>query len=78
MRRRVFISLLGGAAAWPLTTRAQHPAQLLRVGTAGIQPRTTAIYIAFLQRMAELGYEDGKDFVFEYVQVPNADGYEDG
>jgi putative ABC transport system substrate-binding protein len=40
--------------------------------------RTTAIYVAFLLRMAELGYEEGKNFVFEYVQVPNIEGYERG
>jgi putative tryptophan/tyrosine transport system substrate-binding protein len=78
MRRRDFIALVGGAAVWPLTARAQQPPSILRVGLAGVQPRTTAIYVAFLQRMAELGYEEGKNFVFEYVQVPNIDGYERG
>jgi hypothetical protein len=79
MTRREFITLLGGAAAaWPLAARAQQPPSILRVGLAGVQPRTTAIYVAFLQRMAELGYEEGKNFVFDYVQVPNIDGYERG
>jgi putative tryptophan/tyrosine transport system substrate-binding protein len=78
VRRRDFIGLVGGAVvAWPLAAQGQQ-AKVLRVGTAGIQPRTTAIYIAFLRRMAELGYEEGKNFVFEYVQVPNVDGYEGG
>jgi len=78
VRRREFIGLVGGAVvAWPLAARGQQ-ARVLRVGTAGIQPRTTAIYIAFLRRMAELGYEEGKNFVFEYVQVANVDGYEGG
>jgi putative tryptophan/tyrosine transport system substrate-binding protein len=78
IRRREFIGLLGGAAAWPLVARAQQPPAILRVGLVGVQPRTTAIYIAFLQRMAELGYEEGKNFVFDYVQVPNIEGYERG
>jgi putative tryptophan/tyrosine transport system substrate-binding protein len=79
MRRREFITLLGGAAAtWPFVARAQQPPAILRVGLVGVQPRTTAIYVAFLQRMAELGYEEGKNFVFDYVQVPNIEGYERG
>jgi putative tryptophan/tyrosine transport system substrate-binding protein len=78
MKRREFISLLGGAVAWPLAARAQQAPAMLRVGLVGVQPRTTAIYVAFLQRMAELGYEEGKNFVFDYVQVPNIEGYERG
>jgi putative ABC transport system substrate-binding protein len=79
LRRREFISLLGGAAAaWTLAARAQQPPNLLRVGASSIQPRTQPAYVAFVQRMAELGYQEGKNFVLEYVQVPNADGYENG
>jgi putative ABC transport system substrate-binding protein len=80
MKRREFITLLGGAAAaaWPLAAGAQQPPAILRVGAIGVQPRTTAIYVAFLQRMAELGYEEGKNFVLDYVQVPNIEGYERG
>jgi putative ABC transport system substrate-binding protein len=78
MRRREFITLLGGATAWPLAAHAQQPPAILRVGLVGVQPRTTAVYVAFLQRMAELGYEEGKNFILEYVQVPNIEGYERG
>src|SRR5918997_746953 len=77
MRRREFIVLLGSSAAtWPLTVRGQQPPSFVRVGLTGVQPRTVAINVAFLERMAELGYEEGKNFSFEYVQAANVAGYE--
>ena len=77
MRRREFIALLGSSAAtWPLTVRGQQPPSFVRVGLTGVQPRTAAIYVAFVERMAELGYEEGKNFSFEYVQAANVAGYE--
>ena len=77
MTRREFIIVLGGAAAaWPLPVRGQQSPSFLRVGANGVLPRTTAIYVAFIERMAELGYEEGKNFSFEYVQAANVAGYE--
>src|SRR5215210_394707 len=77
IRRREFIALLGGSAAtWPLTVRGQQSPSFLRVGAGGVQPRTTAVFVAFVERMAELGYEEGKNFSFEYVQAANVAGYE--
>jgi putative tryptophan/tyrosine transport system substrate-binding protein len=76
MKRREFISLLGGAAAgWPLAARAQQR-KMLRVGYSGIMPRGAPHYAAFEKRMAELGYQEGRNFAFEYVQAPGIDGYE--
>ena len=76
MRRREFIFALGGAAlGWPIVARAQQP-KMLRVGFVGIQPREFPVYAAFLMRMAELGYQEGRNFVFEYLQAPNVDSYE--
>jgi putative ABC transport system substrate-binding protein len=76
MRRRQFITLLGGAAvARSLAARAQQP-RMLRVGFVGIQPRAASIYVAFLKRMAELGYQEGRNFTFEYIQAPSIEGYE--
>ena len=75
-RRREFITLLGGAAAaWPLAARAQQTA-MLRVGFVGFQPREFPLYTAFLKRMAELGYQEGRNFTFDYIQTPNIEGYE--
>jgi putative tryptophan/tyrosine transport system substrate-binding protein len=75
MRRRQFIFALGGAAiVWPLAARAQP--KMLRVGFVGIQPREFPVYAAFLKRMAELGYQEGRNFTFEYIQASNIEGYE--
>jgi putative tryptophan/tyrosine transport system substrate-binding protein len=69
LRRRQFIRLLGGAAAaWPLAARAQQaPKQvtigLLGSGTATVQSHLTA---AFVQRLAELGWIEGRNVTIEY------------
>jgi putative ABC transport system substrate-binding protein len=72
MRRREFITLVCGAAAWPLSARAQQP-KMLRVGFVGIQPREASTYVAFLKRMAEL---EGRNLTFEYIRAPSIEGYE--
>jgi ABC-type uncharacterized transport system substrate-binding protein len=74
MNRRAFLALLA-AAAWPSAARAQQP-KMLRVGYSGILPRGAPHYVAFVRRMAELGYHEGRNFVFEYIQSPSIDGYE--
>jgi putative ABC transport system substrate-binding protein len=74
VRRRDFIKVIASSvAAWPLAARAER--ERLRVGATSVQPRTVAIYSAFAKRMAELGYEEGKNFTFEFVQAPNVAGY---
>ena len=63
MRRRAFISLLGGAAAWPLAARAQQPERVRRVGVlvpaAAGDPVFLARVGAFLQGLAVLGWSIG-------------------
>jgi putative tryptophan/tyrosine transport system substrate-binding protein len=78
VRRRQFITLLGGAAAWPLAARAQPQPKMLRVGFVGMQPRESPLYANFLKRMAELGYQEGQNFTFDYIQTPLVDGYNKG
>ena len=68
MRRREFITLLGGAAvSWPLAAHAQRgkPALmgLLGSGTAAAQSEWTA---AFVQRLRELGWSEGRNLTIEY------------
>src|SRR6266487_5188760 len=76
MTRREFMMLLGGAAMWPLAARAQLQPKMLRVGFVGMQPRESPLYSAFLKRMAELGYQEGRNFAFEYIQTPDIEGYD--
>jgi putative ABC transport system substrate-binding protein len=65
MRRREFIALLGGAAAWPLASRAQQPERMRRVGVLmGFDendPEAKALLSAFTQGLAELGWTDGRN-----------------
>jgi putative ABC transport system substrate-binding protein len=68
VNRRSFITLLGGAAAWPLAADAQQAAKLPTIGflettTASGQNRWTA---AFVQRLRELGWIDGRNIAIEY------------
>jgi putative ABC transport system substrate-binding protein len=77
LRRREFITLVGGAtAAWPLMARAQQQPKMLRVGFVGMQPRESPLYANFLKRMAELGYQEDRNFTFDYIQTSNIEGYE--
>jgi len=72
MRRRDFVTLLGGtAAAWPLAARAQQTAKVWRIGFLSAVSRSAASgsYVAFVQGMRELGHVEGKDFVIEWRSV---------
>src|SRR5262249_24461695 len=68
MKRRSFISLLGGAAAWPLAARAQQPRKTPTVGLLGATtPATAGQWIAaFAQRLHELGCHEGRPVAMEY------------
>jgi ABC-type uncharacterized transport system substrate-binding protein len=74
--RRAFMTLLGAAAAWPLAARAQQQPKMLRVGFVGMQPRESPLYANFLKRMAELGYQEDRNFTFDYIQTSNIEGYD--
>jgi ABC-type uncharacterized transport system substrate-binding protein len=71
MRRREFISLLGGATtAWPFATRAQQPDRIRRVGflisNAETDQEARNWITAFERRFAELGWTDGRNVRIEY------------
>jgi putative ABC transport system substrate-binding protein len=68
MRRREFITLLGGAAAWPLAARAQQP-KIIRLGYLEPQRPTEAVATSlrrqFLLGLRDLGYVEGRHFKME-------------
>jgi putative ABC transport system substrate-binding protein len=69
MRRRAFISLLGGAAAWPLAARAQQPERMRRIGIvmpfAKGDSEGEARIRALKQELAKLGWTDGGNIQFD-------------
>jgi ABC-type uncharacterized transport system substrate-binding protein len=67
MRRREFITFLGGTAAWPLAARAQQSAKVPTIGFLGsATPSTWGPWItAFMQRLRELGWTEGRNIVIE-------------
>ena len=62
----------------PHASDAQQPVKMLRVGTVSGQPRSTTFWLAFEQRMAELGYEEGKNYVFDHLQAQSLEEFETG
>ena len=68
MRRREFITLLGGAASWPLAAHAQQPGKLRTIGFLGQSTRSAASewVAAFVQRLRELGWMEGRTITIEY------------
>jgi putative ABC transport system substrate-binding protein len=65
IQRRGFITLLGGAAAWPLAAGAQQGDRVRRIGVLMPHregdPQTGARFSAFVQRLAELGWNEGRN-----------------
>jgi putative tryptophan/tyrosine transport system substrate-binding protein len=68
LRRRQFITMLGGAAAaWPLVARAQQAGKVATIGFLGANPSVESSRVgAFVQRLRELGWIDGRNLAIEY------------
>jgi len=64
MKRREFIGLVGGAAAWPLTASAQQQVKIVTIGVLAIEPWSPID--TFRQALDDLGYSEGKNVRFEY------------
>jgi len=65
MRRREFIALFGGAAAWPFAARAQRGRRIGFVGTSTAESLPERLE-AFRAGLRDLGYQEGRDVAIEY------------
>jgi putative tryptophan/tyrosine transport system substrate-binding protein len=73
MKRRAFITLLGGAAAWPLAARAQQGRKVPRIGVlwhAGSADEEGSNFKALVKGFSDLGYVEGRTIVLEH-RFPN-------
>ena len=73
MKRRKFIMLLGGAAAWPLTAHAQQAGDIVRIGVlnTGLDDAVSGGlgYRAFVAELQKLGFVEGRNLVIDYGQM---------
>jgi putative ABC transport system substrate-binding protein len=78
MRRREFITLVGGAAAaWPHAARAQQSTRLIRLGFLGPtlnNPPAIAQYQAFGTQLEELGFREGQNLIIDYQVLDDPRG----
>jgi putative tryptophan/tyrosine transport system substrate-binding protein len=79
VKRRELITLLGGAAAWPLTARAQQPGRVVRIGFVGPaidRPSLMFVpnYQAFLAQWHVLGFVEGQNLIVTYGAVDDPRG----
>ena len=65
-RRRKFITLLGGAAAWPFAAMAQQTGRTYRLGCLLLAPRDAPIVVAFFDELRRHGFIEGQNLTVEY------------
>jgi len=70
MKRREFITLLGGATAWPRAARAQQPTKLPTIGFWGSNASVwTPLTAAFVERLRALGWIEGRTVAIDYLNT---------
>ncbi|MFZ0621844.1 MAG: ABC transporter substrate-binding protein, partial [Pseudolabrys sp.] len=73
MRRRKFLGILGGAAAWPVASKAQQPERVRHVGMLNVlgsdDPEAQARTKVFEQTLQQLGWTVGRDLKIEIRQI---------
>ena len=77
MRRREFMALLGGAAAWPLAAHGQQAGKVIRIGFIGPSLNTSAMaaqYQAFLTELHKLGFSEGRNIVVDHRRLDDPRG----
>ena len=76
LKRRDLVAGLAAASLVPARVLAQSQPKMLRVGWVSILPKTMPFYAPFAKRMTELGYEEGKNFAWDYVEVKSYEDYQ--
>src|SRR5580698_616449 len=66
MRRREFIGLVGGAAAWPLTVRAQEPGRVYRLGFLAAGTRDGQYFVAVFEILRQFGFVEGQNLIVDW------------
>src|SRR5438094_5093730 len=72
MQRREFITLLGGAAAWPVASLAQEVTKIRRIGFLRVGQPPPAFIENLRQGLRDLGLVEGQHFVFDYALAQSA------
>ena len=69
MKRREFITALGGAAAWPLVARAQPADRIARVGFFGADLSDNLFYPAFIDELQIRGFKNGQNLIVDFRRM---------
>jgi putative tryptophan/tyrosine transport system substrate-binding protein len=73
VRRRDFITLLSGAAAWPFAAMAQQAGRTYRLGFLVLFPRDAPLNVHFFDELRRLGFVEGQNLTVEYRAYGNPD-----